>query len=273
MAYDGMIDEPNSAHATPSEPATREQRMIEMRLEGATLSAIGDEYGLSRERVRQIIRAEGGPSPKDVRARVAARSLAREEEFRSEVEAALHELLATQGAQSVPEAAIATGLSEATVLRFWPEDAGHLRIRPAGRASQTWTDEQILEAIRSAAIYEYPLTSSAYSELVRCGEVKGASLPRVNQRFGGWIAACELAGVEPGHTSRPAYESRWTDAELLAYVREYLVDPSWPSSAHRFDVWRRQVAPDAPSFQTVRNRVGTWENAKRLALRPNEGDR
>jgi hypothetical protein len=272
MTDDGRLSDSESIHSVLPEPATREQRMVEMRLGGATLGAIGAEFGLSRERVRQIIQAVGGPSPAEVRARALARSLAREAEARSETEAALRELLATRGAQSVQEAVEALGLGEAMVVRFWPEDLGHLLIRPAGYANQTWTDGQILDVIRSAAIYEFPLTANAYSELVRVGEVKGPSLPRVTQRFGGWIAACELAGVEPGQTLRSAYESRWTDAELLSFVREYLVDSSWPNSAHRFDEWRRQVAPDAPSFQTIRNRLGTWSNAKRLALRPGEGD-
>lgn len=256
----------------PAEPATREQRIIEMRLAGATLSSIGNEFGVSRERVRQIIEAAGGPSAAEVRAMLAARSLAEETAARSETEAAFRTLLQTRGAHTAQEVAEALSLSEAEVVRFWPQDLRHLLIRPAGHANQTWTDEQILDVIRSAALYEFPLTANAYAELVRTGEIRGPSLPRVYQRLGGWIAACERAGVEPGQALRPAYESRWTDAELLSYVREYLVDSSWPNSAHRFDEWRRQNAPEAPSFQTVRNRLGTWTNAKRLALRPDEGD-
>lgn len=272
MTDDGMPGDSDSIHSTPPEPATREQRIIEMRLGGATLDSIGVEFGVSRERVRQIIQAAGGPSAAEVRALAAVRSLVEEAEVRSETETALRDHLGTRGAQSVQEVADALGLGEATVVRFWPPDLKHLLIRPAGRASQTWTDEQILDVIRSAAVYEFPLTANAYAELVRVGEIRGASLPRITQRFGGWIAACELAGVEAGQTLRPAYESRWTDAELVSYVREYLVDTSWPNSAHRFDQWRRLVAPEAPSFQTVRNRLGTWSNAKRLALRPEEGD-
>lgn len=269
---DGVLSGSDPLQSKSPEPATREQRIIEMRLGGATLGAIGTEFGVSRERVRQIIQAAGGPSPAEVRALAVARGLAEEAAVRSDTEAALRTLLQTRGAHSVQEAAEALSLAEATVVRFWPQDLGHLLIRPAGHPNRTWTDEQILHVIRSAAVYEFPLTANAYAELVRVGEVKGPSLPRVTQRFGGWIAACERAGVEPGQTLRTAYESRWTDAELLAYVREYLVDSSWPNSAHRFDEWRRQVAPEAPSFQTVRNRLGTWSNAKRLALRPDEGN-
>ena len=46
----------------------------------------------------------------------------------------------------------------------------------------------------------------------------------------------------------------------------YLLDPDSPNSAHRFDEWKRAFAPDGPSFQTLRNRFGSWTEVKRRAL-------
>lgn len=265
-------DPSNADDSSAAEAVTREQLMIAMRKQGATLSVIGREFGVSRERVRQIIQASGGPSPAEMRTAALARAATQEGELRVQVETSLRRILESSGALSGEEAANSLGIDEAQVLKFWPADMAHLRIRPASGTARTWTDEQILDCVRAAAVYEFPLTAKAYAELVRVGEVRGPSLPRVNQRFGSWAAACELAGVEPGQTLRAVYESRWTDAELLAFIRDYLVDADWPNSAKKFDEWRREVSPDAPSFQTIRNRLGTWSNAKRLALRPVEGN-
>ncbi|CAH0123308.1 sigma factor-like helix-turn-helix DNA-binding protein [Microbacterium sp. Bi121] len=251
-------------------PTPRERLMIDRRRAGATLGTIGDEFGISRERVRQIIEKHGGPSPAEVRA--AQQDLVRrtKEARRSAIDKLVRPILHEGGAMTIPELTARTGLTNAELVEFWPEDLTHLRIRTAGFAEPTWTDDETYAAIREAALFEFPLTAKAYAELIRVGQVRGPSLPRINQRFGGWAAACDAAQVEHGQTPRASYNTRWTDAELLAYARDYFLDPGWPSSAHRFDAWKRQHASDAPSQQTLRNRFGTWSNVKRLALYPGE---
>ena len=91
-------------------------------------------------------------------------------------------------------------------------------------------------------------------------------MPRIWQRFGSWTAACEAAGVVPGQTMRPHYQSRWSDDDLLQIARQYFLDPGAPNSAGRFDEWKRATVPDGPSFQTLRNRFGSWTEVKRRAL-------
>jgi hypothetical protein len=252
------------------EPVTREQVMVQMREQGATLKAIGAEFGVTRERVRQIIQNAGGPNRTAILAARAARAHEQEFERQAQVDEVLRPLLQANGAMSIQEASSALGIDERVLMDYWPHGLNHLRIWTPGRADQTWTDDEILAAVREAALYGFPLTANDYSELIRVGQVRGPSLPRVHQRFGGWAAACEAAGVEHGQSARVSYESRWTDDELLAYARDYFLDFDWPSSAHRFDDWRREKVPDAPSVGTLRNRFGTWANLKRLALRPGE---
>lgn len=251
-------------------PATREQLMIQLREEGASLRAIGEKFGVTHERVRQILSKNGGPTRAEVRAKRAQRAVEQAHARRQIVDDAVRPALLANGAMSVQELSQATGTAETDLAEFWPQDLEHLRIWPAGRSDQTWSDEAIFAAIREAALYEFPLTAKAYAELVRVGQVQGPSLPRVHQRFGGWAAACVEAGVEHGQTPRASYNSRWTDEELIAFARDYFLDPAWPNSAHRFDEWRSVNAVEAPSFQTLRNRFGTWSNVKRLALRPGD---
>ncbi len=265
-----LPDESGVEGTAPTEFVTREQRMVAMRREGFSLAKIGTEFGVSREWVRRILDTAGGPTAAETRAAVRERAAAQEREIRAQTEEALSTLLGIRGALSASEAARTLGIEESALLQNWPSELAHLLIREPGHSVQVWSDAQILETIREASIYEFPLTSKAYAELVRVGEIRGPSLPRIHQRFGGWSAACDAAGVEPGQTFRAGYESRWTDAELISYVRDYLLEPGLPNSAKGFDAWRRTRVPDAPSFQTVRNRVGTWANAKRLALAPME---
>ncbi|MHA7987820.1 hypothetical protein ACX9R5_18660 [Rathayibacter sp. CAU 1779] len=250
-------------------PSMREQSMIQMRREGAALGAIGERFGVSRERVRQIIGKYGGPSPAEVRARKAALALEAAELRRGEIDRLLRPVLMKRGALTVSEAAEAIGVTSEEIATYWPEDLGSLRIRP-GSADRSWTEQDLLSAVREAALYEFPLTAKAYSELVRMGQVRGPSLPLVYQRFGSWAVVCDAAGVEHGQTPRASYNTRWTDEEIVAFARDYLLDADWPGSAQEYDNWKRATAPDAPSFMTIRNRLGTWSSIKRLALRPGE---
>ncbi|WP_146826672.1 hypothetical protein [Aeromicrobium flavum] len=167
---------------------------------------------------------------------------------------------------TVSDAAEVAGLTSSETVRYWPIDLVHLRLRPAGNNEERWSDEAILESLREAAIYEFPLTTKAYASLLASGQISGPSVPRIWQRFGNWSAACDAAGVVPGRAVRNNYQSKWTDQDLLQIVRQYLLDPSQPNSAHKFDDWRRQFAPDGPSFQTIRNRFGSWTEVKKRAF-------
>lgn len=240
--------------------------MIQQRWQGWTLDVIGKNFGLSRERIRQILAKHGGPTAEQVRSRRASEALiaqrAREAAVATDVRAAVR----SRGPMTVAEVAEMTGIDASDVSKFWPQDVSHLRLHTTGTYESRWSDEAILDAIRNAALYEFPLTTNAYAELLSQGQIKGPSMPRIWQRFGSWTSACEAAGVVAGQTMRRHYESRWSDDDLLRIVRRYLLDPEAPTSATRFDEWKRACAPDGPSFQTLRNRFGSWTEAKRRAL-------
>jgi hypothetical protein len=239
--------------------------MIELRTQGATLQEIGDEFALTRERVRQLLKKHGGPTTAVVRAAQEARTRAAEEDRAAHVGNAIRATLNEGGPMSAEAVARAAALELDEVSRFWPRDLEHMRLW-RGHSDSRWSDDEVLAAIREAALYEFPLTANAYSNLVSVGQIQGPSLPRIGQRFGSWTAACDAASVVPGQTMRGNYESRWSDDDLLQIVKQYLVDPDAPNSANRFDEWKRAHVPDGPSFQTLRNRFGTWTEVKRQAL-------
>ena len=240
----------------------RVARMMRLRRDGHTLEAISQQSGVTRERVRQLLKAYGGPTASEVREAAARRA---EQEERAMADR-LRNFLVESGPVTVDDAAAETGLAPQVVSRVWPHDLAYLRLHSAGHIEPQWTDDEILNSIREAALYDHPLTTTAYSELVSVGEIRGPSIARVGQRFGSWSAACEAAGVEPGPTHRDNYDSRWSDDDILRVVRAYLLDPDAPNSFHRFDEWKRSHAPDGPSGPTVRNRLGPWSTVKRRAL-------
>ncbi|WP_154402151.1 sigma factor-like helix-turn-helix DNA-binding protein [Ornithinimicrobium cavernae] len=240
--------------------------MIERRWRGDTLSEIGAAHGLTRERIRQLLKKHGGPTGQDVRERREARDLEEQRKREAAVAAAVRDALDQRTAKTVVEVAEVTGFDSADVSKNWPQDLDYLRLHAPGNYDYQWSDEAILDAIREAALYEFPLTTKDYGELLSQGQVQGPSMPRIWQRFGSWTSACEAAGVVPGKTMRSHYESRWSDDDLLQIARQYLLDPNVPTSARYFDEWRRTVAPDGPSFQTLRNRFGSWTEVKRRAL-------
>lgn len=167
---------------------------------------------------------------------------------------------------TIAEVVEVTDLEASDASKYWPENLAHLRLWGSGHVERRWTDADICEALREASIYEFPLSAAAYSELLRVGQVTGPSVPLIGQRFGSWTNACAAAGVVAGTPWNREYESKWSDEDLLQLARRYMLDPDAPSSAHRFDEWKRANAPDGPSAQTLRNRFGSWTEVKRRAL-------
>ncbi|MET4079611.1 hypothetical protein ABIB53_002801 [Janibacter sp. UYMM211] len=244
-------------------PPLRDQWIVQQRAKGRGLAEIASQTGVTRERVRQIVKKQGTVSAEQVR---LAKARAKQDKVDSQTQA-IRETIDTHGPMTHEQVAAQTGLTNPEVRRHWPKDLLHMRLEgSSGRRRVTWTETSILDALRDAATYEYPLTRSAYAELVRAGAVKGPSAPAIDKRFGSWVSACDAAGVEPGATPRTTYQSKWTDDDLLDFARQYFLDPLYPASAHRYDDWRRTNAPDAPSMPTLRNRFGTWSELKRQAL-------
>jgi len=255
----------------PLPPPTHVVDMIERRWRGETLDEIGTAFGVTRERVRQLMKKYGGPSSSEIRDVQLARTASEEEARRNAIGREIRGALSKGGPATAEDVASETGIAATDVWKFWPADLLHLRLWGFGSHESRWSDEEILDAIRQAAVYEFPLTANAYSDLLSVGQVEGPSLPRIGQRFGSWSAACEAAGVVPGQTMRTHYESQWSDSDILTIVRRYLEDPAVPNSIQGYDAWRRTNAPDGPSGQTIRNRFRTWTEVKRIALSYQEG--
>lgn len=242
-------------------PMTRNQIIAKRAEEGEDLTAIGLDYEMSRERVRQIVEKTTTKTNDEIR---EARKQ-RREQARAEKDAA-RDAHIRQVAEAHPEATLHAlvdlsghSLAEVRAALDWTE-----RERRADQQHYTSVaDEVIFAELRRVAALDggEPLTGKFYDEH-RTG---GLSHARLLQRFETWTAACTAAGVTPrGPNPGRTYQRRWTAEDMVGWVWRYLSSAEAPSYA-RFDQWLR-TQPEAPSAQTIRNTVGSWVEMKRRAI-------
>jgi transposase len=254
-----LADGDEMEHGAAAGAPGTQQRMRQMRTlreQGFSLDEIALQFGVSRERIRQILRAFGAPDPElvaDARRRRAA-VLA---------EARVDELLAMWRAGHEPRrAAIALGLQAAacrsTIARFATDvDKAARRASLSGaRGAPTYSERDIIVALRAVAagLGRVP-SAKEYALLARGLELP--SLPTVLNRMGGWSVAVEAAGMTPVAAHASARTRRWTQSacwHALRRVADELAEIPTVLSYDRHATGR----PDLPSSATLRNRLGRW---------------
>ena len=245
----------------------RNREMIDLRLSGKSLEEIGEKYGVTRERVRQILSKIGGPTRQDVKAlRESIKS-----DHLNQVKSRAIELAKNRIGMTLNDAAEELEVSPIELSRILTKQELNMFAKPSRVSTLKWSDEEIMKVLQEAATLEFPLTVSAYSKLLEEGFLKGPSAARISQRFRSWQAACDLAGVEAGRRTRPLDLSRWTNDDLYQAVIHYLRLPQSTGAAHDYDNWA-SGQDDVPSLGTLRNRLGTWNQVRNDAIeRMNSG--
>ena len=246
----------------------RDSRIIELRKEGKTLDEIGKEVALTRERVRQILKKlEPDLDFEEIRNEAQVRE---QYEFNQQFHH-IHQSIRDKWSEfqyskfsevakffDIPEWKVRKSLSRIQYV--------YLQANEERKVAQSWTDEQCLESLRAAATYSFPLTVLKYRRLLEVGEVSGPTPALMWQRFGSWVTACELAGVEYGEAMRE-YNRTWSDIELVKFVRRFMhsrEDGKW--AIEKYEDWRRLPEIEGPSAALLRLRLGTWSEIRVLAL-------
>lgn len=124
-------------------------------------------------------------------------------------------------------------------------------------------DESTNEMRRVAALPGGTPLSVAFYDRHRGADALTSA--RIIQREGSWREACAAAGVAANKASRTSYRRKWSEADLLEWVRRYLAEDEKPSYG-RFGQWLREQQ-DAPSANTVRNAFGGWSAVLEAASR------
>ena len=245
----------------------RNRSMVRAREAGATLDEIASQHGLSPERVRQVLHRMGGPTTADVRA-IRDKT---EQQRLDLLGARVHDVLTQLGTAPTDQVCDEVGCS--------PED-----LRRAVRESDRW---RLITPHRSVERFGHRSIMDGLQELSRRRARKQGldglvrvpksawdewrdpdTLPssiRIMQRYGTWIDACITAGVPVlRHERRSGAPRQWTDDELVDWLARFVADPAGGRSVAEFDRWARSQR-DAPSSQTVRNRLGGWNAARKAS--------
>jgi len=254
------LADPAACEGCTLAPGSRQriEEMTALRGQGWSLDEIALRYGVSRERVRQILRANGGPDAQNV-------ANARRRRAEQQAEARIDELLALWRAGEGPgSAASALGLQavacRSTIARFASE-VDHAARRASlagarGRGAQMYSDRDILVALTSvAARLGRAPSPKEYAALAR--ELQFPSLPTVLNRMGGWTSAIHAAGIRPLSVKRRARSRRWTEDACWTALRNVVTELGEIPTVLSYERHAADRA-DLPSSATVRNRLGRW---------------
>lgn len=242
---------------------SRLSKIESLREQGHTLEEIANEFGITRERVRQLLlKSDKNIDQRMIKAEKARKRLQE-----------IYDYAVTNWdkAQSLTleEFAIQVDSDVSTIKEaLSPFQLAFLIANDENVYIQKYTDQDCIDAIRLAQTFTFPLSNKSYAKLVNSGDVLGPSVPLILKRFGSWTEACRIAGVESGETVRPTYDQVFTDTQLLTAVRRFMYeqpDANW--SIQRYEIWRENMAPESPSSGLLRNRLGNWAFIRVQALR------
>jgi DNA-binding CsgD family transcriptional regulator len=239
--------------------------MVVMRAAGMSLQEIGAHFGVTRERVRQLL-LDFTDVIDEQRENVLV-SKAEENQRR-----VLEVLSARPGlTKSELEESLDSTWEQISkdVPRRWAKFIGS----EARVGNPRWSREQILAAIRRAARVEEPLSRKTFDLLVKERVVDCCSTVRIAQVFGKWSTACELAGVESVSSWIDEYERSWTEDDCIQWMCEFLLSEGSSRSVGSYDQWAKTQDGQPPSSGTIRGIAGQWSlvtNRALLALRWDE---
>lgn len=244
---------------TDEERAARNEDIIRRYLANEPLQSIGDDYGLTRQRIDQIVREHDIPPRKRI---TASERFARE--HGKKVHASFVRL------RDPKAVARETGLPLPKVKSYLKDIGLAKAVIPAterrGRGEK-YPDDEVMAGLREA--YESgitagkPLSAAAYDQWRRDNGKDVVSSIRIIQRYGSWRDAVEKAGVPANQPNRGSYHATSQEKclnALVSYVKEEFGDGNRPT-AQRYDLWSRDH-DDAPSLGTVRKAFGgKWKHA------------
>lgn len=254
------MDDPSEDEPRPPPPLIRDHLAEIERLyaeEALTLQEIGDRFGVSRERIRQVMGKAGVHRGTSDASR--QRSEQRYQEFLANVD--VNEIIDRRlVGEKEPEIARSLGVHRVDVERLVEERIPKWRLRYAGIGGKT--DERWPEYKASLRQAEKavgtPLTKKKYSRWRDTfpPDRKPVSAEYFVLNFGSWARACNLAGVEPGKVIMGrVYTRDFSDDDIVNAVRACREDIGDMPTVRAYDDWARARKGLVPSSSTVRWRL------------------
>jgi hypothetical protein len=252
-----------SAEIASNPTLLRDFEILSRRFRGETLDAIGEKFGLTRERARQIITARSGREFNKYKLLIAANEKSLKD---NEVQRICSFISARPG------------VDWEEVLEHFPNTKLHKKDLPTKTAKivrtlrksalageRLWTESEVLKAIAEAGTYYFPLGKTNYDFLLSKGAIKGPSSSSIMVRFRSWSNACELAGVEC-FTPKTHYSKSWSDNELIQFVVAFILSDSDSTSMGQYDLWRLSQVNETPSSALIRITFDGWSDTLSIAF-------
>jgi hypothetical protein len=253
----------------------REISMLESRINGETLAEIGTRFGVTRERVRQVLEKAYGRVSMNPIFEGKTLSTFLEERIKSEyakdfelIERKISSVVNVNPGIKYEELADASELDLDIVKSHITYQASKFVFQEqwSSGVDPEFSDEFIIGAIKMAAAIRSPLSAPMYENLVERGLVKGPKSQTIAKRFGTWSNACLYAGVMFVRSVRSEYSKTWSEEEILKHLTDFLKNREFGVGVLEYDGWRSKYRTDAPSSGHIRNMFGSWIDAKNNAL-------
>jgi transposase len=237
----------------------RNRAIVAMAQTGMTYADIGATFGVTRERVRQILNKAGITGSTTRSARAATKQATLSVDRERILEWAKHN--PGLGARDAEEA---LDLKEGRVSEALGSDVSRVFVRQKPNTHLRYTDEVIFESLRCASIVQgEPMSRAAYDEYVAVfGGPTGVLLTK---RFGSWKGACRAAGLAV-HSGRGNTNRRWSQGQLVEVLIDYFNSSAARGTLDDYCRWAGEEKAVRPSGPTILNRFGSWTAAKRAAL-------
>ncbi len=232
--------------------AFRDQLMINGLEAGLTLQAVGDLYGLSGERVRQIAQ-KAGVTTGEIKRRK------REQAERRSAKIARH-IFAVSLAHpelTIEELAEWADTDESAVRTALRHRVAVHEVRYNDWSSGV-SDEELLEGLRQWAEETESHTGDSFTEWAARHGLPTKQIP--TKRFGGWNNALRAAGLEHLVQERGGLRPQISDAMLWAGLLQFFRDDVEDYSAAGYDAYARTHG--IGSLATLRQRLGSWADMK-----------
>ena len=223
---------------------------------GETLDEVARDYGVTRERVRQIINQQTPWNATEIRLERRRSADATE---RANNAAVLEWSKSAPGA-SVSEASETLGLPEEEIRRYLGRRLARHERTLRKRADRR-SNEDLLKDLKRFNEETGGTTSAAYAKWARETGVPGPQTVAI--RFGSWNDAATLAGFK--EAEQIDRDRRHTEEDLWAALVEGV--HSGVFTAREFEDWLAS-APGAPSLALIRHRLpGRFQDIRDEALK------
>jgi hypothetical protein len=238
--------------------------MSELYAAGATLAEIGAAYGLSRERVRQILRNAGVPA-RPISQTAEIRRARQLEQARETVTAMYAE---TYDARLVAQRLkIPISVVQEIVKERFPK--GSVRRRHKSISKKYSSNELIAFLKMASAELGGVLTTGAYDQFAQRRKTSdGRPWPTHqthHKRFGSWRRALHAAGLSANKPSAIAGQILFGCGHCVDAVRALTRQLGRTPTANEYDAFARASKGAMPSLATLRTRCGTWSDALEMA--------